>query len=187
MSNHVSTKDQHLELGFCLCYMLQSFPRFITAGSLTRALWKKKKRQLAKFEIHSLDGDPTLTQSRRMTFSSKAINRDEDSREHLTNTIAPRNHTAEGSNPKLIHPHETKDNEVYLFQSTLPSTIEFLISCQGGSQCAYCHLFQACCSISPPLFNHHYTCHLMFIVSFCTHRDSSHFLMPLGSVRHPTQ
>jgi hypothetical protein len=96
VSNHVSTKDQHSEPGLRLCYMLQSFPNFIMAGSFTRALRKKKKCQLAKFEIHSPDGDPTLTQSRRMTFSSKAINRDEDSRKHLTNTITPCNHTGEG-------------------------------------------------------------------------------------------
>lgn len=121
-----------------------------------------------------------------MTSSSKAINWDKDNREHLTNTIAPYNHTAEGNSPKLTHPHETKNNEVYLPQSTLPSAIELLISCQGGSQHVYCLLFQACCSVSLPLFDHHYTCHLMFIINFYIHRGSSHFLMPPGSVRHST-
>lgn len=121
-----------------------------------------------------------------MTFSSKAIDQDEDSREHLTSTVTPRNHTAEGSSPELTRLHETEDNEVHLPQSTLPSAIGSLAGCRGGSQRAYCLLLQARCSVSPPLFDLHYTWDLMFILSFCAHRGSSHFLIWPGSVRPPT-
>jgi hypothetical protein len=148
---------------------------------------EEEKLQLAKFEIHSPDGDPTLTWSRRMTFPSKAIDRDEDNREHLTNTVTPRNHTAKGSSPEDNHiPHETEDNEVYLPQSTRPFAIELLAGCRGGSQRAYCLLLQARRSVSPSLFDRHYALDLMFILSFCTHRGSSHHLIPPGSVRPPT-
>ena len=143
--------------------------------------------QLAKFEIHSPDGYPTLTWSRRMTFPSKAIDRDEDSREHLANTVTPRNHTAKGSSPEDNHiPHKTEDNEVYLPQSTRPSAIELLAGCRGGFQRAYCLLLQARRSVSPSLFDRHYALDLMFILRFCAHRGSSHFPMPPGSVRPQT-
>jgi hypothetical protein len=83
-------------------------PTFHHGRSPHKSSTEEEKLQLAKFEMHSPDGDPTLTWSRRITFSSKAIDRDEDSREHLTNTVTPRNHTAEGSSPELIHPTKPK-------------------------------------------------------------------------------